>query len=178
MELKDVVGGEQKIYGYKNSELPLTNLIFEEYCEKYTEVRIGSMDGIAIGRFIMFGMKYLNKNEFDENGNYTGQYNGYFGVCKFGGTYNVSLSEIYFDLVPNVEGYTDSEGNWICEEKTLDVCTYTHFTNDDPSQKNISFGVNFDFSRYNNYEDNPALNQYSHVQNDASKNINPAYYTF
>ena len=178
LELEDVVGGEQKISGYQNTEIPLANLVFKEYTEKYTEIRIGSKDGIAIGRFVMFGMKHFDISEYDESGKYTGQHLEYFGICQRGEVKDVFLSRISFELVPNVEGYTDSEGNWICEEKNLDVCTYTHFTNDDETQKNISFEVHFYTSRYNQYEDDPLVNEYSRVQNDASNNIEKAYFSF
>ena len=38
--------------------------------------------------------------------------------------------------------------------------------------------MNFDNYRYNKYEDDPTLNQYSYVLNDASYNVENAYYGF
>lgn len=178
LELDDVGGGENKIYGYQNTTIPLANLVFEEYAEKYTEIRIGSKDGIAIGRLVMYGVKYFSWNELDENGEYICGHHDYFYVCVQGEALDVSITRIAFELLPSVTGYTDSEGNWISEEKNLDVYTFTHFTNDDPKQKNIGYQVNFDDYRYNKYEDNPALNQYSYVLNDASYNVEYAYYGF
>lgn len=178
LELDDVVGGEKKVYGYQNTEIPLANLVFEQYAEKYTEIRIGSKDGIAIGRLVMYGVKYFSWSENDKNGQYIRTNSDYFYVCTQGEALDTSISRVAFEFLPNVTGYTDSEGNWISEEKNLDVYTFTHYTNDNPKQKNIGYAVNFDDYRYNNYEDNPALNQLSYVLNDASYNVENAYYRF
>lgn len=178
LELNDVIGGEKKIYGYQNTITPIGNLVFEKYAEKYTEIRVGSKDGIAIGRLVMYGVNYFSINEYDENGNYIRRNNDYFYVCVQGEAQDTSISRIAFELLPNVTGYTNSEGNWISEEKNLDVYTYTHYTNDDPNQKNIGYQVNFYDTRYNNYEDNPTLNEYSHALNDASNNVENVYYGF
>lgn len=178
LELEDVAGGEQSISGYQNTEIPLANLIFEEYTEKYTEVRIGSKDGIAIGRFIMYCMKHFTVSEYDENGKYTGQHPEYFGIYRQGNAENGLLTRMSLELLPNVDGYTDSEGNWICEEKNLDVCTFTHYTNDDLSQKGISYHVRFNTYYYNNYEDGAAYNEYCRIKKDETLNVDTAYLSF
>lgn len=178
LELEDVNGEEQRVIGYKNTTIPIANILFEEFKEKYTEIRIGSKDGIAVARLVMYGVKYFSWNEVDENGQYICQHNDYFSVCTQGEALDVLITQVAFELLPNVEGYTDSDGKWICEEKSLDVYTFTHYTNDNPNQKNIGYQVNFDDSRYNNYEDNPVFNQYSYAFNDASYNVENAYYGF
>ena len=178
LELEDVNGDEQRVIGYQNTTIPIANILFEEFKEKYTEIRIGSKDGIAVARLVMYGVKYFSWNEVDENGQYICQHKDYFSVCTQGEALDVLIKRVAFELLPNVEGYTDSEGKWICEEKSLDVYTFTHFTNDDPNQKNIGYQVHFDDSRYNNYEDNPVFNQYSYAFNDASYNVENAYYGF
>lgn len=178
LEFEDVKGDEKTVIGYQNTTVPLSNLVFWQGAEKYTEIRVGSKDGIAIGRLVMYGVNYFSINEFDENGKYTGQYNGCFTVCIQGKALNTGLTRLVFELLPNVSGYTDSDGNWISQEKSLDVYTFTHFKNDNPNEKHVAYEVNFNTSRYNNYEDNPALNEYSRVFNDPSYNVDNAYYGF
>lgn len=178
LELEEVNGGEKRVIGFENTKIPLANLVFWQYGEKYTEIRVGSKDGIAIGRLVMYGVNYTTVVEYDENGNYLSQHLEYFAVCMQGEFFDVCITKVAFELLPNVSGYTDNEGNWICEEKNLDVYTYTHFINDDPNRKNFSFEVYFNTSRYNNYEDNPVLNEYSQVYNDPNNNVEYAYYGF
>ena len=178
LEFEDVNGGEKKVIGYENTEIPLANLVFWHEAEKYTEIRVGSKDGIAIGRLVMYGVNYYTAVEYDENGNYLSQHLEYFAVCVQGAALNIRLTRLEFELLPNVSGYTDGEGNWISEEKSLDVYTFTHFKNNNPSELHVSYRVNFHTSRYNNYEDNPVLNEYGRVFNDASYNVDNAYYGF
>lgn len=178
LEFEDVSGGEQAVIGYENTSIPLANLVFWHEGEKYTEIRVGSKDGIAIGRLVMYGVNYFTVQEYDENGKYISQHQEYFAVCIQGEALNIRLTRLKFELLPNVDGYTDSEGNWISKEKSLDVYTFTHFKNDNPSEMHISYRVNFHTSRYNNYEDNPVLNEYGRVFNDASYNVDNAYYGF
>ena len=121
LEFEDVNGGEKKVIGYENTEIPLANLVFWHEAEKYTEIRVGSKDGIAIGRLVMYGVNYYTAVEYDENGNYLSQHLEYFAVCVQGAALNIRLTRLEFELLPNVSGYTDGEGNWISEEKSLDV---------------------------------------------------------
>ena len=178
LEFEDVNGGEHTVIGYQNTSIPLSNLVFWKEGEKYTEIRVGSKDGIAIGRLVMYGVNYFTVAEYDENGKYISQHGEYFSVCVQGEALNTRLTRLAFELLPNVTGYTDNDGNWISEEKNLDVYTFTHFKNDNPNELHISYRVNFYTSRYNNYEDNPALNEYGRVFNDASYNVDNAYYGF
>ena len=95
----------------QNIEIPIANLVFEQYAKKYTEIRIGSKDGIAIGRLVMYGVNYFSWNEHDKNGQYIRTHHDYFSVCTQGEALDVRITRVALELLPNVTEYTDSKDN-------------------------------------------------------------------
>lgn len=149
--LEDISGDDSVINGYQNTTYPIANSMAEYLKEKYTEVRIGSVDGVAIGRIRIYYAYYVSVEGHDENGNIE-KHQEYSTISVQGKVLDSRFTKVVFELLPNVEGYTDSEGKWICTSKSLDVCTYSNYIRDNYNAPDIGGEPVFDTWAYS-YED-------------------------
>lgn len=144
--------------------------MYYEWKEKYTEVRVGSKDGIAIGRIRVYGQHHVKVENYDDNGVFINSHNEYFTVSVQGQVVDKKFSKVIFELLPNIEGYTDSEGKWIYNGKSLDVCTFTHFLRDNFNETGVCLGVTFTDYAHNGYKDESPYYQYAlyKIKNEAA----------
>ena len=166
--LEDISVGDLEINGYKNTDYPIANLMYCLEREKYTEVRLGSIDGIAVARIRIFGAHRVTVEDLDDNGTHIGSHPEYSTVSVQGRVIDPKFTKVVFELLPNIEGYTDSEGKWIYDGKNLDVYTFTHFIRDNYDQLGAGGGVTFTDYAHNGYKDESPYYQYAlyEIKND------------